>query len=114
MLLHELPAHLAELADQVEANAHDPGAVKAYRRSAEIAREALEGHLDEMLGPEEAEAESGYTWDHLRRIRPRIVRDGRVRRRDLPKKPGHQVATGPVLHPSSEAQAVRSVAKGGR
>lgn len=76
---------------------------RGFREPAELLRscaEELESawreHLEEPLSPAQGAKESGYTSDHIRRL----LRDGtlpnaggknspRVRRRYLPRKPGH-------------------------
>lgn len=48
-------------------------------------------HLDESLSTRQAAAESGYSEDNIRLLRRRrVISD---RRRDLPRKPGHDVET---------------------
>lgn len=88
-------------------------AAEAFRRAAQELEDALaEQHL-QVLSLQEAAAESGYSVDHLaREIRegriPNAGRKGkpRIRRRDLPRKPGHvPVAQQRLRNPSSTAGA---------
>lgn len=93
-------------------------AAEAAERHAEEVEEAVERSRQERLRIKRAAEESGYSEDHLRRL----IRDGtipnagddhrpRVRRRDLPRKPGHRArvegtADGGV---GSRTQVARSV-----
>lgn len=78
--------------------------------------EALTRHEEERLFLEEAAAESGYTRRHLRRMildgKLSDDADGRVRRRDLPRKGTASVAQGASPTPTSLTQLARAVAGG--
>lgn len=91
---------------------------KTMEWCADRLEEQLRAWRNERLTLEQGAAESGYSQAHL----ARLVRDGtlpnagemnapRIRRDDLPRKPGHavpggQAAEGPV---ASRAQMARSV-----
>lgn len=89
----------------------DGGAV-LRRCAAELERAAAD-YGAELLGLRDAAAESGYSADHL----GRLVRDGalpnagkpnapRIRRCDLPRRPGHGCQPGLV---ASDGHALRSM-----
>lgn len=93
MLPADLPAELERIAAQAEEYTSDPGAVKAYRKAAELARQAWAEWQDGILSLNEAARESGYSAEHLQRLVangdiPNAGQKGkpRVRRGDLPKK----------------------------
>lgn len=85
--------------ERAENYAADGGMVngeETYKRVAEELEEAIRDFKMERLTVAEAADESGYSESHLRRL----VREGglpsadgdqrlRIRRRDLPRKPGH-------------------------
>lgn len=83
------------------AKAHDAGEIgatqakKAFEKAHEMVAETMESHEEKPLSLPVAAEESGYSEGHLRRL----VADGtledvgngdgpRIRRKDLPKKPG--------------------------
>lgn len=88
-------------------------AAEAFRRAAQELEDALAEQRLAVLSLQEAAAESGYSVDHLsREIRegriPNAGRKGkpRIRRSDLPRKPGHvPVAEQRLRNPSSTAGA---------
>ena len=121
MAITDLPAVLRAKAEQLRADAAAEQAARAYERAAELLEAELRGSQDEILDLDRAEEESGYSRMHLRRmLRDRVIpnagKKGRplILRRDLPRKPGYQVATHPRLAASSEVQLARAVANGGR
>ena len=81
----------------------------------------IRGQADELLTLAEAARESGYSADHLRLLirQAKIPNAGRhhaprVRRRDIPRKPGREAAAGNGRYlPSASAERVaRSLVKG--
>lgn len=90
---------------------------------AEMLAEELEAALQELqrqaLSLQEAEAESGYTRGHLRRMlsdgtipNAGTERDPLILRGDLPRKPGHGVAPAVPDTALSRTQVARAVASG--
>jgi excisionase family DNA binding protein len=86
---------------------HESGeAAAAYRRASEELEFALKEWEDELLTIEQAAEESGYSEDHLRELvreskLPAERADGKksrikLRRRDLPRKPGKRGISAPV------------------
>lgn len=121
MTVTDLPIVFRLKAEELRRDAAAEQAARAYERAAEMVEDALRGQGDEVLDLDQAEVESGYSRLHLRRLLregsiPNAGRRGapRIRRADLPRKPGYQVATGPQAVPSSEVQLARAVAGGGR
>lgn len=116
-----LPTDLAEEFRMKAAQFLELGA-EAQARTLEFCANRLEGYIREWeaepLTLQEAAEESGYAPDHL----SRLIREGtlpsagepyapRIRRKDLPHKPGHSPASmtgvdGPV---DSRVQMARSV-----
>lgn len=94
----DLPAAFRARAAELEPYA--PPAAVAFREAAAMTEAALATQGDQPLGPEEAEQESGYTWSHLQRLNREnllpFTEDGRVLRRNLPKKPGYGVVARPA------------------
>jgi hypothetical protein len=107
---------LADLVDRFRARAESarryaPGAACAWEDAAQLLEEQLHGRDDELLNLTQAAAESGYSPDSLRRfLNDGLLHDHggpyrpRIRRADLPRKPGHgrpsrpkQRAPGPDL-----------------
>ena len=114
----DLPAAFKETAALARECAADERAAAIWERAAEMAEQSLRQSGLEQLTLPQAEQESGYSRDHLRRlidegtIPDASATDGSkaILRKDLPKKPGHGVA--PVRPPvaSSRVQAARAVA----
>ena len=93
----------------------------AWEKAAEKLEMVLGEARTRALTLEEAEAESGYSRSHLRRlIRQGVVRNSgienhpRILRRDLPRKPGHRVRQEPSRDLSCRTQAARAIAQGDR
>jgi len=119
MGLADLPTAFRERATFLRENAAAEQAATAWEKAATEVESALRAHGLEALTLREATPECGYGADHLRRL----MRDGtipnagndreyRILRRDLPKKPGHAVASvGPQVA-SSRTQAARAVVTG--
>ncbi len=110
-----LPTSWREQAKLFREHAEESLAI-AYERCADQLDAVLAEADDEALTLREASLEGGYSIDHLRRR----IRDGtipnagderkyRIFRRDMPKKPGHRVATPRPLAASSRTQAARAV-----
>jgi hypothetical protein len=103
------------MANQLRQLGADPQA-KVLERCASQLQEALQEQEGELLTLTEASKESGYSADHL----GRLIKDGkipnagrkgapRIRRGDLPIKPGALTSDPPALE-LSRTQIVRSVA----
>ncbi|HEX6374028.1 MAG TPA: hypothetical protein VF006_34180 [Longimicrobium sp.] len=127
-----IPRELLALPQEFLGNAttfgrYAPPAETAWKDAATRLQAVLDAFLDEEVEPEEAESESGYTWGHLCRLnkegRLPFTDSGRIRRRNLPRKPGHNVtddrpahivsiATSRLQPASSKAQVAASVLKG--
>ena len=116
MTLADLPASFRERAAFLRENAAAEGAAVAWEKAAVEVESALRGHELEALTLRAAAPESGYSVDHLRRL----IRDGtipnagndrvsRILRRDIPKKPGHALASARPRVASSRTQAARAV-----
>jgi hypothetical protein len=100
---------------------YSPAAAEAFRQAALELDTAIVDWLGEPLTLEQAEAESGYTRAHLRRLIrektiPVLVRESDgvefIRRRDLPKKPGFCVANSSTWPYPDRARLARAVARG--
>ena len=114
----DLPATFKAIAAGAREYTADERAAAIWERAAEMAEASLRQSGLERLTLQQAEAESGYTRDHLRRL----IDEGKVPnastadcersilRIHLPKKPGHGVARVPPTVPSSRVQAARAVA----
>ncbi len=114
----DLPAAFQEAAAIAREYAADERAAAIWERAAEMAEQSLRRSGLERLTLQQAEAESGYSRDHLRRlidegtIPDASVADGSraILRKDLPRKPGHGVAAVRPTVASSRVQAARAVA----
>ncbi len=114
----DLPAAFKEVAAIAREYAADERAAAIWERAAEMVEESLRRSGLELLTLPQAEAESGYSRDHLRRlidegtIPDASAVDGSrsILRKDLPRKPGHGVAHAHPTVPSSRLQAARAVA----
>jgi hypothetical protein len=98
-LPEELPAAWRTRANELRLWASAEGAACALERAAADLERALQHRADEVLTLSEAAEVSGYSADHLGRlIRQQKLRSvgrahsPRVRREDLPQKPGHVAA----------------------
>ncbi len=111
----QLPSIWHGMANQLRQLGADPQA-KVLERCASQLQEALQEQEGELLTLTEASKESGYSADHL----GRLIKDGkipnagrkgapRIRRGDLPIKPGALTSDPPALE-LSRTQIVRSVA----
>ncbi len=92
-----------------------PAAAEAFRRAAQELDVALREAGDELLTLEQASASSGYSPDHLsRQLREgRIPNAGtkhrpRIRRADVPKKPGVLRERADESHHSARRRVVAS------
>lgn len=114
--LADLPTAFRERATFLRENAAAEQAATAWEKAATEVESALRGHELEALTLRDAAPECGYSVDHLRRL----IRDGtipnagnhreyRILRRDIPKKPGHAVASARPQVASSRTQAARAV-----
>ncbi len=113
----DLPAAFQEAAAIAREYAADERAAAIRERAAEMVEESLRRSGLELLTLPQAEAESGYSRDHLRRLIdegtiPNASVDGSksILRMHLPRKPGHGVARVHPAVPSSRLQAARAVA----
>ncbi len=114
----DLPAAFKGIAAIAREYAADERAAAIWERAAEMAEQSLRQSGLERLTLPQAEQESGYSRDHLRRlidegtIPDASATDGSkaILRKDLPKKPGHGLATVRPGVPSSRVQAARAVA----
>ncbi len=114
----DLPAAFKEIAALARECAADERAAAIWERAAEMAEQSLRQSGLERLTLQQAEQESGYSRDHLRRlidegtIPDASATDGSkaILRKDLPKKPGHGVAAVRPPVASSRVQAARAVA----
>ena len=118
----DLPAVFKEIAAIVREYADDERGAAIWELAAETVRESQRQFGLEILTLPQAEAECGYTRDHLRRL----IDEGTIPnasgpdgskailRKDMPRKPGHEVEHGvapaPAVVPSSRRQAARAVA----
>jgi hypothetical protein len=92
---------LADLVDRFRVEAdkarrYAPGAASAWEDAAQLLEDHLHGRDDELLNLTQAAAESGYSPDSIRRFfNEGLLKDyggphrPRIRRGDLPRKPGH-------------------------
>lgn len=117
--LARLPADFRALAEQARDVAAAEGAARAYEKAAAIVEERLQDAALEPLTLEEAEFESGYTKNHLRRliregVIPNAARSGEptILRMHVPRKPGYAVARTPQQPALSRTQAARAVVEG--
>ncbi len=99
----------------------DESLALAYERCADELDRVFENSDMKVLSLEEAEAESGYTKSHIRRlIREGVIpnsgtrSDPRVQRSHLPRKPGHGIGGSPCQDLSLRSQAARAIAQGER
>ena len=114
----DLPAAFKEIAAIARECAADERAAAIWERAAEMAEQSLRQSGLERLTLQQAEAESGYSRDHLRRlidegtIPNASAADGSkaILRMHLPRKPGHGVAAARPTVASSRVQAARAVA----
>ena len=115
-----LPGSFRETAKYLREHAASEQAACAWEKAAEKLEGALGDARTEALKLEEAEAESGYSRSHLRRL----IRDGivpnagtenrpKILRKDLPKKPGHGVRQRQNQGVSSKTQVATRVIQGG-
>ncbi len=114
----DLPAAFKKVAAIAREYTADERAAAIWERAAEMVEESLRRSGLELLTLPQAEAESGYSRDHLRRL----IDEGKIPnastvdgsrsilRKDLPRKPGHGVAPTHPAVPSSRLQAARAVA----
>ncbi len=113
-----LPAVFKEAATIAREYAADERAASIWERAAEMAEQSLRRSGLERLTLQQAEAESGYSRDHLRRlIGEGTIPDASaadsskaILRMHLPKKPGHGVAAVRRTVASSRVQVARAVA----
>lgn len=110
---HELPTIWRSLATNFHRyGAHDHAQV--LEAVAEQLEDALRGTANEPLTLTEAAAESGYTTRRLRQLAEAgtLPRDGngRVRRGDLPRRPGHRIAEVAAPDVRSRRQIARAIA----
>ena len=116
MTLAELPTNFRERAAFLRENAAAEQAATAWEKAAIELESALRGHELEAFTLRAAAPECGYSVDHLRRlIRAGTIpnagndREYQILRRDIPKKPGHAVASARPKVASSRTQAARAV-----
>ncbi len=118
----DLPAAFKEIAAGLREYAGDERGAAIWELAAEMHEESQRQFGLEPLTLPQAEAESGYTRDHLRRL----IDEGTIPnasgpdgskailRKDLPRRPGHEVEHGvaptQATVPSSRLQAARAVA----
>ena len=115
----DLPDSFRETAAYLREHAASEQAACAWEKAAEKLESVLGQARTEALTLEKAEAESGYTRSHLRRlIRDCIVLNSgtesepKILRRDLPRKPGYGVRQRRNRGLSSRTQAARAIATG--
>ena len=114
----DLPATFREIAANARQHTADERAATIWERAAEMVEESLRRSGSERLTLQQAEAESGYSRDHLRRlidegtIPDASAADGSktILRMHLPRKPGHGLAAVRPPVASSRLQAARAVA----
>lgn len=116
VLADELAREWGETADLLKDHVA-VGAARAYLRCAAKLQERVKDYLDEQLDAEAAAEESGYHPGHVTRlidegkIPPAEVGHHTVRRRNLPRKPGHGTVAPEVSRAlPSRSQVVRSIA----
>ena len=113
----DLPAAFREVAANAREYTADERAAAIWERAAAMVEESLRQSGLELLTLPQAEQESGYGRDHLRRlIDEGTIPNGSVGgskailRMHLPRKPGHGVAPVRPTVASSRLQAARAVA----
>lgn len=113
--LFELPERWERRADEFHAHGAE-GVAKTLEKIAEELRQKLEAGLDEPLAPEEAADETGYTADHIRRLirRDKLPNAGddtslKIRRKHLPRKPGHTLGRARSKQVGSRSRVARTV-----
>ncbi len=114
----DLPAAFQEAAAIAREYAADERAAAIWERAAEMAEQSLRQSGLERLTLQQAEAESGYSRDHLRRLidegtipNASAADDSKaILRMHLPRKPGHGLAAVRPPVASSRVQAARAVA----
>ena len=118
--IEDLPAQFRETATYIRENAASEQAACAWEKAAEKLENVLGEARTEALMLEEAEAESGYSKSHLRRlIREGVVPNSgtenrpRILRKNLPKKPGHGVRQDRNRDVNCRTQVARVIAQGG-
>lgn len=93
-----------------------PPAAVAYREAARLLAEALDREANEVLTPEQAAEESGYSLDQVRRWRREgpvpFTADGSILRRHLPRKPGHGVTVDDLRSATATPIASRTLLGG--
>ena len=115
-----LPGSFRETAKYLREHAASEQAACAWEKAAEKLEGALGEARTETLTLEEAEAESGYSRSHLRRL----IREGvvpnegtenrpKILRKDLPRKPGHGVRPDGRRDVNCRTQVARVIAQGG-
>lgn len=117
--LARLPQEFRANAEAVRTLAGAEAAAHVWEEAARTVEQRLGEALLEPLPLDQAEAESGYTRSHLRRMlrnatlpNSGTVHDPRILRRHLPRKPGFGVDRG-IPHPAcSRVQAARAVIEG--
>ena len=115
--LGDLPSALREKAAELRDDFGAEEQAKAMEWCAGLVEQALTRHEEEALTITEASIESGYTRQHLLKLhrdgKMPMEPDGTVRRRYMPRKPGHGVvASNGSGAPSSRVQLARAVAEG--
>ena len=115
----DLPDSFRETAAYLREHAASEQAACAWEKAAEKLESVLGEARTEALTLEDAEAESGYSRSHLRRlIREGVVpnsgteSDPRILRRDVPRKPGHGVRQDRSRDLFCRTQAARAIATG--
>ena len=119
MELHELVDSFRETASYLQEHGAEQAAC-AWEKAAEKLENVLGEARTEALTLEEAEAESGYSRSHLRRL----IRDGvvpnsgtenrpKILRKNLPRKPGHGVRQDGSRDVFCRTQVARVIAQGG-
>ena len=96
MLPVDLPSYFRDKAEELRSDFAAEGRARAVEWCADKIQEALETGWSEELSLKDAEAESGYSRSHLRRmlregtlINVGTERHPRITRGSLPRKPGH-------------------------
>ena len=118
----ELPATFRAIAASLRQYGADDSRAAIWELAAEMLEESQRQFGLELLTLPQAEAESGYTRDHLGRLvdedripnASAVAGSKAILRMHLPRKPGHGVEHGvapmPAVVPSSRLQAARAVA----
>ena len=116
----DLPRSFRETAEYLREHAASEHAACAWEKAAEILEDALGELQIATITLDEAEAESGYSRGHLRRlIREGVVPNSgtenhpRILRRDVPRKPGHGVRQDRSQDVTCLTQVARVIARGG-